>query len=98
MNRFFYLNQLQFNQESLLVCYHTNKNAWARYGKKDLKYAEKSCGPILDIVNQFKDPSIIKNIKFFKTIAKGHVSPICNNEIIAEFVFKNFFGILNNYK
>lgn len=88
MNRFFYLNQLQFNQESLLACYHTNKNVWAKYGKEDLsslhaKYADNSCTPILNIVSQFKNPDIIKNIKFFKTIAKGHVSPHCDSRNVA---------------
>lgn len=88
MDRFFYLNDLQFDQEGLLACYNTNENTWAKYGKEDIsslhaKYAENNCRPILDIIRQFKDPDIIKNIKFFKTIAKGQVSPHCDSRNVA---------------
>lgn len=74
---FFYIPEIKFNKDELNDYYLNNNNDWALYGPTDLtslhtKYADIS--GISNIVNQFKRPEIIENVKFFKTIAGGKVA------------------------
>ena len=74
---YFYIPELKFDREELYHCFLRNENEWAFYGPTKLtslhtKYVDLK--EVDYIVNQFKKPDIIDNIKFFKTIAGGNVS------------------------
>ena len=74
---YFFIPELKYNKDELYHCYLKNENEWAFYGPTELtslhtKYVDLK--EVDYIVNQFKNPDIIDNIKFFKTIAGGNVS------------------------
>ena len=74
---YFFIPELKYNKDELYHCYLKNENEWAFYGPTELtslhtKYVDLK--EVDYIVNQFKKPDIIDNIKFFKTIAGGNVS------------------------
>lgn len=88
MQRHFNLVNLNFDQKDLFICYKENKNSWAKYGKHDLsslhaQYAQQDCKSISKIINQFQNPSIIENIKFFKVKSNGSVSPHSDSRNVA---------------
>lgn len=88
MQRYFNLVNLHFDQNDLFAYYQENKNSWAKYGKHDLsslhtQYAQKECKSISKIVNQFQNPNIIENIKFFKVKGTGSISPHSDSRNVA---------------
>ena len=76
-DNYFYIPELKYNQVELYNSYLNNDRDWARYGSQDLKSLHTKYVDLKEvkhIINQFKRPEIIDNVKFFKTIAGGNVS------------------------
>ena len=75
----FEIPEFKFDVEKLKQTYLNNKNVWAMYGKniKDslhTQYVSKE--DVLEHINQLKNyKELIDNIKFFKTVRNGIVSP-----------------------
>jgi len=88
MNRYFILPNLEFDSKELLFCYNRTKSTWAKYGKGELtslytQYVDLDCNGIQNIINQFVNPELIENIKFFKTPARGSVTAHCDKRNVA---------------
>jgi len=78
MQNYFEIPEINFNIRDLQEIYKNNINEWASYGviKNDslyTQYVSLEDTVIKKILNQFKDSSIIENIKFFKTLSKGEI-------------------------
>lgn len=85
---YFKIPELDFNKWELFDCFNSNVHPWASYGSSDVnslhtKYADPQHHAIQYIVQQFEDPSIIENIKFFKTKAGGDVNPHSDKRNVA---------------
>ncbi len=85
-DNYFYIPELKYNQVELYNSYLNNNRDWARYGNQDhnslhTKYVDFK--EVEHIINQFKRPEIIDNVKFFKTMAKGMVDPHSDNRSVA---------------
>lgn len=106
MINYFKIPELLFSSKDLYDCFIINQQSWASYGSSDInslhtKYADQTAPAIQYIVNQFKDPNIIENIKFFKTKAGGEVNahsdkrnvainiPVQTNEDSSTIFYKN---------
>jgi len=88
MKNYFEIPELTFNQKQLQSVYENNQNEWAVYGThKDkslhTQYISLDNDVIKNIIKQFKDQSIIKNIKFFKTLSNGEVTPHTDKRNVA---------------
>ena len=78
MQNYFEIPEIAFNIKNLQEVYKHNVNEWASYGvyknnSLHTQYVSMDNTVIKTILNQFKDYSIIENIKFFKTLAKGEI-------------------------
>ena len=78
MQNYFEIPEIAFNIKNLQEVYKHNVNEWASYGvyknnSLHTQYVSMANTVIKTILNQFKDYSIIENIKFFKTLAKGEI-------------------------
>jgi hypothetical protein len=78
MQNYFEIPEIAFNTKELQEVYKNNVNEWASYGvyknnSLHTQYVSLEDIVIKTILNQFKDSSIIENIKFFKTLAKGEI-------------------------
>ena len=78
MQNYFKIPEITFNTKELQEVYKNNINEWALYGvyknnSLHTQYVSLDNTVIKTILNQFKDYSIIENIKFFKTLAKGEI-------------------------
>ena len=88
MKNYFEIPDLTFNQKQLQSVYENNQNEWAVYGThKDkslhTQYISLDNDVIKNIIKQFKDQSIIENIKFFKTLSNGEVTPHTDKRNVA---------------
>jgi len=94
LNNVFEIPEFKFDVKKLKHTYLNNKNIWATYGKgkKDTilprknslhtKYVDKE--DVIEHISQIKDyENIIDNIKFFKTCAKGSVTPHTDKRNVA---------------
>lgn len=78
MQNYFEIPEIAVNIKDLQEVYKHNVNEWASYGvyknnSLHTQYVSLDNTVIKTILNQFKDYSIVENIKFFKTLAKGEI-------------------------
>jgi hypothetical protein len=111
MKNYFEIPELTFNQKQLQSVYENNRNEWAVYGThKDkslhTQYVSLDNDVIKNIIKQFKDQSIIENIKFFKTLSNGEVTPHTDKRnvainipiIVDDNSYTSFYEQKNNYE
>jgi hypothetical protein len=86
-NQYFIINELKYNSERLLENYLNNKNEWAVYGTKktaSLYASYVDCDQSLKyIIDQFKNPDIIENIKFLKSMPNGYIPSHIDSRSVA---------------
>ena len=79
MLNYFKIPEIEFNHWELYEAFINNKRDWAKYGESDqnslhTKYIDIKDPAIKKIVEQFVNPDMIENVKFFKTKAGGKVN------------------------
>jgi len=88
MKNYFKIPEIVFDKKDLQTLYQKNLNEWVMYGEEEnislhTKYASLDNNVISKLMSQFKNPSIIENIKFFKTLKKGEVWPHTDKRKVA---------------
>jgi hypothetical protein len=88
MQNYFEIPEITFDIKQLQEVYNNNAREWASYGvyknnSLHTQYISLDNTIIRIILNQFKDSSIIENIKFFKTLAKGEIHPHTDKRKVA---------------
>ena len=88
MQNYFEIPEITFDIKQLQEVYNNNVSEWASYGvyknnSLHTQYVSLDNTAIKTILNHFKEPSIIENIKFFKTLAKGEIHPHTDKRKVA---------------
>jgi hypothetical protein len=86
-NQYFTINELKYNSDQLLESYSNNKNEWAVYGTEKTSSLYASYADLDQslkyIIDQFKNPEIIENIKFLKSIPNGYIPSHIDSRSVA---------------
>lgn len=88
MQNYFEIPEIKFNTKQLQEVYNNNVGEWASYGvyknnSLHTQYVSLDNAVIKEMLNNFKDPFIIENVKFFKTLAGGEIHPHTDKRKVA---------------
>lgn len=82
-DNYFEMPEIVYNTHSLMKTFNANNEEWAIYGNDPTKSLHtKYADDIKNITDQFNN-DIIENIKFFKTLSNGSVSPHTDKRNVA---------------